>query len=477
MSGADTTLWAIVAAYIAIVFAKGLAKARQVRTSDDFLLAGRQVPGLVLACTIGATVIGGGASIGAIGNTHEMGLLWALVTTGWYLQFVFSGLYIAPKFREARLYTVAGYFWHRFGKGPGFVAFILSLVFSVFILAAQMTAFGTVLAVILPEFANSRTVMTWAIVIGGAMVVIYSTAGGLMAVIHTDIYQFVLLLVGFVATLLYCLPELAGSWEASRSALPETFLMADGGKGWLVLLGLFLTFLLGETFAPGYATRFCVGRDIRHTRMGIAGIGIFLTLVFPAVVFLISLYARIQFPDADSQQALPLVIRNLPSVLVAGLFIGALLMAVMSSADSALNSATAIFVKDLFEEQLGWHNVPDGRILRLARICSAALGLIAVAVAAANPDIIALLLFSYMLWAPAIVLPICIGVFSKRRSRSMDLRILIVMLVSTAATLAYHFGLPKAADYLHPTLVGVGVSAGTWLFLSAWSSIRPPQAD
>jgi solute:Na+ symporter, SSS family len=296
-------------------------------------------------------------------------------------------------------------------------------------------------------------------------------------VIHTDIYQFVLLLVGFIVTLVYCLPELVGSWEVSRASLPDTFLMPDGGRGWMFLLGLFLTFLLGETFAPGYATRFCVGRDIRHTRMGIAGIGIFLTLVFPAVVFLISLYARIEFPDADSQQALPLVIRNLPSVVVAGLFIGALLMAVMSSADSALNSATAIFVKDLFEQQLGWHNVPDGRILLLSRVCSAALGLVAVGVAAANPDIIGLLLFSYMLWAPAIVLPICIGVFSKNRSQSMNRRILTVMLVSTAATLSYHFGLPDVAESLHPTLVGVGVSAGIWMLLSGWSSIRSPLPD
>ncbi len=554
-------LWTIVIGYMAFVFFKGVMKVRRIGNADDFLVAGRNIGWFFLFCTMGATVIGGGASIGAIGKTYDWGVLMLLVSTGWYLHFIFSGLVVAPQFREAELYTVAGYFGHRYGEGPRFVMLVLSLLFSVFIVAAQMAAFGSVLAAILPEFADAANVLRLAILVGGSMVVIYSTAGGLLAVIHTDVYQFIVLLFGFAITLGFCIPDiygsyhsetgkfvptrfgsidlqdpeaLAGKWRnpsdplsryiesnltprqkkllnesnpnsksekefkrtlvaglngmledpdlytperfASVTLTPQTqelieaedpegrqlkrlnlsliqdaypgaltrnrtipgrFFSLDGGKGWLFLITTFLAFLLGETFAPGYATRYCVGKNKTETRWGIAGVGFFLALTFPVVLFFIALYARIHFPDIEPQQALPMVIKQLNNPLVGGLIIGALLMAVMSSADSALNSSTAIFVKDLFEHQLGWEDRGDGRMLRLARICSAALGAAAILVAILWSDIIGLLLFTYHVWAPAVILPVCVGVLTKRKSRGLTRGILITMLAATFGTLGY----------------------------------------
>lgn len=554
-------LWTIVIAYMVFIFVKGVSKARKVGTTDDFLVAGRNIGWFFLFCTMGATVIGGGASIGAIGKTYDWGVLMLIVSTGWYLHFIISGLFVAPKFREAKLYTVAGYMGHRFGEGPRFLTLILSLLFSVFIIAAQMAAFGSVLAAILPEFADASKVLMLAILIGGAMVVIYSTAGGLLAVIHTDVYQFIVLILGFIITLAFCVPDIVGSYNgntrkfvptrfgvvdlrdpegladklylgkdpvssylngrlsrethelltrfnqnqevspelkqamvadlndlvtgqeniydpgrfAEAELIPQTkeliesnpegrdlsrlnlsliqdsypdeitrnrsipgfFFLPQGNKGWLFLITTLFAFLLGETFAPGYATRYCVGKDIKQTRVGIAGVGVFLAVVFPAILFFIALYARIHFPDIEPQQALPMVIMQLHSPLLGGLIIGALIMAVMSSADSALNSSTAIFVKDLFEHHLGWKDRGDGRMLKLARICSAALGCAAIAIAIIWPDIIGLLLFTYHVWAPAIILPVCIGVFSKKKSSLLTRNICITMIAATALTLGY----------------------------------------
>ena len=110
-------LWTIVIAYMVFIFVKGVSKARNVGW-------------FFLFCTMGATVIGGGSSIGAIGKTYDWGVLMLIVSTGWYLHFIVSGLFVAPKFREAKLYTVAGYMGHRFGEGPRFITLILSLLFS-----------------------------------------------------------------------------------------------------------------------------------------------------------------------------------------------------------------------------------------------------------------------------------------------------------------------------------------------------------
>ncbi|MBU1700437.1 MAG: sodium:solute symporter family protein [Candidatus Eisenbacteria bacterium] len=608
-------LWGIVISYMLFVFIKGVLKVRKVGTTDDFLVAGRNVPWFLLFATMGATVIGGGYSIGAIGKTYEWGILMLLVSMGGYLHFIFSGLVVAPQFRRAELYTVAGYFGHRYGEGPRFLVLILSLLFSVFIVAAQMAAFGSVLAAIMPGVADMAYALRWAIFISGIMVVTYSTAGGLLAVIHTDVYQFIVLFLGFVITLGFCIPDIADSYNAEtgkfvpsrfsavdivnpvslsaklqddgdslavylqdklaassstadevRAAetadsaatgeaapagelvaglngllddpllyspeafagvrltpqtrellsegasgrtlrrrnlsllqdafpteitrnrmIPGVFFKVEGGKGWLFLLTTFLAFLLGETFAPGYATRYCVGRNIKETRLGIAGVGFFLAITFPVILFFIALYARIHFPDIDPQQALPMVVEQLHNPVIGGLMIGALLMAVMSSADSALNSATAIFVKDLFEHQLGWKDQGDGRMLRLARICTAVLGLTAILVAILWSDIIGLLLFTYHVWAPAIILPVVVGVVYKKRSRHLTRNIMITMLAATGLTLLYRavlflqnkFGWFPISDNamnfmenFDPAVFGVAVSCIAYLILLAVSRIR-----
>ncbi len=132
-----------------------------------------------------------------------------------------------------------------------------------------------------------------------------------------------------------------------------------------------------------------------------------------------------------------MVVMQLHSPWIGGLIIGALLMAVMSSADSALNSSTAIFVKDLFEHQLGWKDDGNGRMLTLARFCTAVLGCTAIAIAVIWPDIIGLLLFTYHVWAPAVILPVCVGALTKRRSRVLTRNIFITMIAATGLTLGY----------------------------------------
>lgn len=585
-------MWAVVGGYLSFVFLKGVLKVRQISDSDDFLVAGRNIGWFMLLCTMGATVVGGGASIGAIARTYDWGVLMLLVSMGWYLHFIFAGLWVAPRFREAKLYTVAGYFGLRFGEGPRFFALVLSLTFSVFIVAAQMAAFGSVMAAIAPQFSDAANVLRWAIIIGGVLVITYSTAGGLLAVIHTDFYQFVILIAGFAITLAFCVPDLLASYDdrtgkfvplrfssvdirtpevlAAQLAreddpvsryivriggpFPDTdeqeeadlatalatllnkvledpgfytaerfaevtlsrqtremfennggnaqgrylrrfnlsliqdtfpdaispdraitpdFFRIHGNKGWLFLITTFLAFLLGECFAPGYATRYCVGKNTRETRIGIVGAGVFLALVFPVILFFIALYARIHYPAIDPQQALPRVVYLLHNPIITGLIIGALLMAVMSSADSALNSATAIFVKDLFEHQLGWRDDGHGRLLRLARLCSMALGGLAILVAVLWPDIIGLLLFTYHVWAPAVIVPVCVGAFSGHSSQRQNRIILLTMVLATCATLIYrlpqaldhHFGWRVLPETLHeltarldPAVFGVAVS-------------------
>jgi SSS family solute:Na+ symporter len=455
--------YSIIVVYFIFIVSKGIRRSREINDSDDFLVAGRTIGWFFLLCTMGATVVGGGASIGAIGRTYEWGILMLAVSSGWYIHFIFSGLFVAPRFREMELYTVAGYFGHRFGEHSRFVSFILSLLFSIGILGAQMVAFGKIITTMVPQLPYF-----WAVILGGGMVILYSTAGGLLAVIHTDVYQFIILIVGFTITLILCIPDLIDSAGRIAVAIPNEFFQLEGGKGWLFLTTTFIAFLLGETFAPGYATRYCVAKNIKETKKGIVGAGVFLALTFPLILFFIALYARLNFPDINSEMALPKTILKLNNPFVGGLIIAALMSAVMSSADSILNSSTAIFVKDLYEQYISKNN---GRIshqgLITARISSVAIGGMGIILALALPNVIDLLLLTYNLWAPGIILPVIIGVFSNQKSNILNTIVFITMLTATAATLIYMQ--TPFREIIQPSVFGVAVSCITFTLLKLTS--------
>jgi len=454
------TIWVTLVAYLAFIVGLGIWSARRVRGGDDYLVAGRDVAWPLLFCTMGATAIGGGYSVGAVGKTYELGLLLLVASTGGYLHFVFSGLVVAPRFREAEVYTVAGWFEHRFGAGPRWVALVLSLGFSVLVVAAQMAAIGHVGAAILPELADSRTTLTLAVVLGGLLVVLYSTVGGLRAVILTDVFQFLVLFAGFSLTAWFVYGEVGDDWSAVRTSLPERFLSVTGEHGWVYLVSLFLTFLLGETFGPAYVTRYCSGRDTRNIQIGIAGVGAFLTLTFPVVVFFIATYARVALPDIPPDQALARVVWSLNHPVVAGLIIAALLSAVMSSGDSALNSATAIFIKDIFEHRAE-RATSERRTLRWARVCTALLGVGSIVVATAWTRVLDLLLFTYQIWAPGVIVPIVVGSVSRSRSPALNRSVLASMVAGPVATLLYRW--TAWAEQVEPAVFGVGVSLVAFL--------------
>ena len=456
----------IIIAYFVFIISKGMRRSKEIKNGDDFLVAGRNIGWFFLMATMAATVVGGGASIGAIGKTYEWGVLMLAVSTGWYIHFLFSGLFVAPRFREAELYTVAGFFGLRFGAKSRFLAFLLSILFSIGVLGAQMVAFGKIITIMIPAISYIP-----AVIIGGGIVIIYSTAGGLLAVIHTDVYQFIILMIGFVVTLLMCIPDLINQSQTIAASIPAEFFQLHGGKGWLFLISTFLAFLMGETFTPGYATRYCVGKNIRETKIGITGAGIFLAVTFPVILFFIALYARFHFPGIDPEMALPTTILKLNNTVVGGLMIAALMSAVMSSADSILNSSTTIFVKDLYEEYLMKTKINSQKELLIARLSSGLLGILGIILAIILPNIIDLLLLTYNLWAPGIILPVVVGIFARQEANRENNLIFSTMLVSTLATILYM--LTPYRQLIQPSVWGVGISILVYFFAKSISKRKP----
>ena len=115
-------------------------------------------------------------------------------------------------------------------------------------------------------------------------------------------------------------------------------------------------------------------------------------------------------------------------------------------------------------------NTADGRILRLARIWTVILGVISTTIAVIWTDIIDLLLFTYHVWAPAIILPVVVGTMTKRKDKTMVRNIFITMLVTTFITLAYR--LTTYTESFDPAVFGVGVSVVVYFGLEFIGKIK-----
>ncbi|MCF7668878.1 MAG: sodium:solute symporter family protein [Verrucomicrobia bacterium] len=462
-------LYSIVAGYFALILFIGFRFAAKIKDSDDFLVAGRRFGWFLILATTSATLIGGGASMGAISRSYEWGILMAAVSTGWYLQLIFSGFFVAPQFRGMRVYTVAGFLGCRFKDNVKWLAAVLSLIFSVGLLAAQMVAFGNVVLQLMPplEFVSENTMYLIALGIGALTVIVYNLAGGLYAVVWTDLIQFLILFIGFSITAVMCGIKLQGHGFEN---VPEYFFNITSNKGMLFVIGTFIAFATGEMFAPAYVTRFCAGKDRKNIRWGIAGSGLLLLLIMPFLIFTIALSARVLLRDSlDPQMALPAVIRELHNPWVSGIILGALISAVMSSGDSILNSGTNIVVKD-FIEPLGLHEkfqAGSKPMLRLSRYVCLGLGGLAVLIAYLIPNILDILLISYSLWAPAIVIPCLSATFPSIRLSST--KIFAVMLVGIAGALFARFAISK--DAFDPGAFGLVMAAIAFLLLWTYTKL------
>jgi len=506
--------YAALLAYLAVLMWIGLRSAGQIRTSIDYTLAGRQVPWLIVLATTAATMVGGGASVGSVANVYRLGLAAAFITAAWHLQLIFTGVFLAPKLRGLNLVTVGNYFEAKFGEAARRMSVVNCLIFMGGAMVAQMVAIGTIAKSVLEiDYVT-------AVLIGGAVVVFYSTVGGIRAVVKTDVLQFVIL-VGGIAVASALLVARQGGFEAIRDRLladvaggvtqnvtEDQPVFGLAGPTWSTtrVLTLFCGFFLGEMLVPAYAVRCFIAKGRQAARWGIAGAGLFLLLFHPIAIFTLGVSARndpevrreidsryeaalerhradhaerreslekagnlqsLQALDqkirddasSDARQvAFPTLMRSAFPPLFTGVMIAALLAAVMSSADSCLSCLGTIMMEDIYRPHID-PQANDQRLLLVARLATFGFGVAAAAAALVWRDIIDILEFVYDFWAPTMVWPFLVGILWYRREKIAA--VVASMLAGLAATIIWRFVLHSPAD-VSPALFGFVVAVIAW---------------
>ncbi len=400
----------IIFSYLIIVLIIGVWAGRGVRNMQDYAVAGRSFGTLAIFATLSASFIGGGFTMGNAEKVFLVGLSNIVALWGFSLKEILVARYIAPNIQHyPDAISVGDIMEPAYGREARVFAGIFGVILSAGILGAQIGAMGYIFNLFL-DLSRSTGVA-----LGLGIVITYATIGGMRAVVWTDIIQFTVLVIGIPLALYFGI-EHVGGWSAVVEKVPAEHLMIATEPIALIALGsLFLTFLLGETLVPPYVQRLLIGKTNQSVRRGTLFSGL-LSIPFFACTGLIGLVAFAMNPALDANLAMPYVIQESLPPLLQGIIIAAVISIIMSSADSFLNAAAIAFSNDIIKPLRKTSLTPEAE-LRMARIVTLAVGILAVVFALSIDSIIDILIYSYNFWAPTILVPLAAALLGAPLSR------------------------------------------------------------
>ncbi|HOP05718.1 MAG TPA: sodium:solute symporter family protein [candidate division Zixibacteria bacterium] len=405
--------------YLTAVLGVGFYFFRRNKSTEDYYVGDRSVHSAHVGLSIVATDVGGGFSIGLGGVGFVMGLAgsWLLFTglVGAWL----SAVFIIPRIKKIDaakgMMTYPDFLRFRYNDRVALVAAVISGIGYLGFTGAQMLA-GAKLAsaTILQTNPFGVDPITFALVAIALITILYTVIGGLKAVIYTDTFQWVLLLSGLIlVTIPVTLYEIGG-WSTLRSELPPGHFSLGNIEAvtfinWMVTI--IPIWLIGMTlYQRMYA---CRSEKEARRAWYIAGLFEYPVMAFTGVF--LGMCARVMFPEAEPEMALPMLIRDVLPIGVTGIVIASYFSAIMSTADSCLMASSGNFVKDLIERY--WlKNLSMKKSIRLSMAATAVIGLIAVILAAQFQTVLDAILYAYAFMVSGLFVPTLGAYFWKRGS-------------------------------------------------------------
>ena len=376
--------WAVIVLYAVSLIVVSLYLSRAQHDTEDYFLAGRDVPWWGIGISTMATQLGAVSFISApafVALAPGGGLVWLGYEFAVPLAMIFVMAVIVPFLHRTRVVSIYEYLEIRFDSHTR------TLISVIFQISRALATGVTVYAVALVLSVTIGMELWLTIMIIGVVAMVYDTLGGMRAVIVTDIFQMAGLVVGIVVCCGFAWYHLGGLEQALQGMPSERFQAIDwGGRGfgdgrtfgfWPLVFGGFFLYVAYYGCDQSQVQRELSARSEDDVKKSLFFNGI---VRFPVVVsycvmgLLIGALLRLEsdfaaaVPSESPDYMVPVFIVNyLPHGLI-GLLVVAILAAAMSSSlDSALNSLSAATYQDLYQRYLK-PDPTESEALRAARM-------------------------------------------------------------------------------------------------------------
>jgi solute:Na+ symporter, SSS family len=370
--------WAVVAAYTGGLIVLGLLMSRRRIAPVDYFLASRASNWPVIGLALLASNMSSTALVGLAGGAYAMGISvydyeWSAIVI-----LVFFCLFLLPSIIRSQTYTMPEFLERRYDRRVRLHFALLTLFLNIFVDSAGVLYSGSLVCQLL--FPGWPLWLIATLLAGTAG--LYTTLGGLRAVIYTEAVQAVVLMLGALMISIGAFSR-AGGWHAVMSGVHPAAIslirpIGDRGVPWPgLLLGIPLLGFYYWCTNQSIVQRMLSAKNIDHARWGALFAGllklpVLFLIVLPGTCALL-LFPRLPRPDLVYPN---LILQLLPTGIV-GLVVAGFVAATMVSIASMLNSASTLITMDVIKQfRL---NLSDSQVVRIGRVSTAALLVVAVA--------------------------------------------------------------------------------------------------
>jgi SSS family solute:Na+ symporter len=454
----------VIAGYLLMLTGTGIYVTRFNKNADDFFKGGGKIPWWISGLSMFVAGFSAFMFVGAAGYTYRKGIGSAVLFTSACWGYAMGYFIYSVRWKRSRLSSPMEFLTRRFSQGTTYYYTLLSIIpavlglgLGIYILCIFVaTAMGIMNLSVSFGFVTLSG-LELSMVVTGIVLLIYTSAGGLWAVMITDVMQFLIILV--VTILIFPLAFLAlggsgGFFHAFTRIAAET---PPGYTkfGDVMSSPLFYLAYLFNTFI-GYNASWHIGqryysvpteRDARKMAVLCA----VLSFIIPLLWLAPTMACRVLFPDmgrlwpqlSEPSEAsfVTLALSLLPNGLI-GLTISAILAATMTHTDTALNYLASILTRDVYLKLRKTFSLPvpgERRQLLVARVTTFTLGFLAIATAIVvqrTKGVFDFALLYYSWFGPSMMTPVMLGLLytktpSWSASASATVGLVVILVCNT----------------------------------------------
>jgi solute:Na+ symporter, SSS family len=355
----------VLVAYLGGVTALGLYFGRKQRNATDYFVASHSIPWWALMLSIVATETSAltfistpGLAYGSTAGSGNLGFLQ--IVAGYIIGRIVVAIVLLPRYFKGKMVTAYALLEQRFGiETRRFTSIVFMVTRG---LADSVRVFATAIPIALivsPTVQNKAFVMPTAILILGALTVLYTYKGGMKAVVWTELLQASVYLLGALSAIVILGMSVDGGWSsilgqvsaAGKLTVIDTYVGLDRAHTiWAGLIGGAFLAMASHGTDQLIVQRLLSARNLRDGQKAIIGSGIVVFIQFALFLIIgLGLWAFYQgriFPATD--QIFPtFILDRMPPGLV-GLIIAAVVAATMSTHSGAINSLAAATTHDIY---------------------------------------------------------------------------------------------------------------------------------
>ena len=439
-----------IASFLALLYViLGLRASKNVRTDQDYYVAGRSLGIPQITCNLIATQLGGGMLLGTAAASYNQGYYGIFYTAGMCIGFLLLAAGVASRLQQFRVTTTAQLFETQY-HSPFLkkLASLLSIATMFGILIAQVVGFKSLLAGVgVTSFIF--VLLFWLSIIGFTMI------GGLRAITINDIVQLAIIVTVFGLLFLYAIFSDSPSTFSLTSFVQNQRLFTVHQK-FAPLFSIIAMPALFSLIQQDLAQRFFASRSKAVATISAFNAALFLFL-FASIPVYFGMKARLVGLELGPQaNPLIVIIEQMTNDFVFSLVLCAIVAAIVSTADALMNAVSANITQDFDLSFIGFRDT-----LAFSKVITFVVGISAlIASYGVPPTIIDIIIASYELSVSCLLVPLLFCYFKPHVKKEAAFGAIVAGFIGFILFSIYPLeSFPKEIVILTMSLVGYGLGS------------------